>query len=185
MEAAIFYADNLLPIKNVVQQFDPAEAKSIAECQDLLTKDSVASELTFIKSHLGFLPGAITKLEESGLALDKSLAVIEDVQNKLHLIPGPKGEIFRSKMSAVIKKNAGLSVLAQVKKVICGEATSLPEGMSPSEAAALKFCPIVSVDVERSFSVFKNLFSDRRHSFTEENLEKILVCNCFYSRKHC
>merc|ERR1712062_112029 len=35
------------------------------------------------------------------------------------------------------------------------------------------------VDVERSFSVYKNILTDHRHQLTEENLSKMIVCNCF------
>ena len=59
----------------------------------------------------------------------------------------------------------------------------MPLRWNPSNAAAMKYCPIVSVDVERSFSVLKNAFSDRRHNLTEENLAKIMICNCFYSNE--
>ena len=42
--------------------------------------------------------------------------------------------------------------------------------------------PLASVDVERSFSIFKNILSDRRHSFTEQNLKQTLIVNCFHAR---
>jgi len=37
---------------------------------------------------------------------------------------------------------------------------------------------MTSCDVERTFSVYKNIFTDRRCSFTEENLEMYVICNC-------
>ena len=55
--------------------------------------------------------------------------------------------------------------------------------MSATEIASLKFCPIASADVEHSFSQFKNLFSDRRQNFMEENLAKHLIVNYHYARK--
>ena len=39
----------------------------------------------------------------------------------------------------------------------------------------LKFCPITSVDVERSFPLYKNVLTDRRQSFLTENLEMYLI----------
>jgi len=84
----------------------------------------------------------------------------------------------------VLKKNMGLEVLQQVDKILQGRSADLPEGLEPSEIAVLKYCPITSVDVERSFSQFKNVFTERRHGFTEENLAKHVICNCFYGRGH-
>ena len=53
-----------------------------------------------------------------------------------------------------------------------------------SEQTDLKYCQVTSVEVERSFSVYKHIFRDRRHSFKDENLEKVVVSNCFYGRVH-
>lgn len=43
-----------------------------------------------------------------------------------------------------------------------------------------KYAPLVSVDVERSFSTYKYLLSDRRSSLTEKNIEMLNVI-CFNS----
>ena len=85
-------------------------------------------------------------------------------------------------------KNPALEMIANVLQ---GEGTSLPNGMGPGEVANLKFCPTASADVERSFSQYKNILSDKRqrftHStlgFTKENLSKVVVTHCYYNR-HC
>lgn len=54
--------------------------------------------------------------------------------------------------------------------------------MNDADIANLKFAPTANVDVERSFSVYKNVLTDRRQRLTEENLNKIMVTNCFYNR---
>jgi hypothetical protein len=33
-----------------------------------------------------------------------------------------------------------------------------------------KYAPLTSIDIEGSFSVFKNMLTDKRHSFTEDKL---------------
>jgi hypothetical protein len=43
----------------------------------------------------------------------------------------------------------------------------------------LKYAPITTVDVERSFSAYKNILSDRRHNFTMANIEQHLIISCF------
>ena len=167
----------------VVNSFDRSAAKSIQEAQDLLKKPSVKADLSYIESHLGFMATSITQLEEAGLPLTESLAIVEKARKKINSIPGQKGKIFKEKIDQVLKKNGGLEVLKQVGKVLEGdEACELPAVLSASQAASLKFCPISSCDVERSFSQFKNLLSDRRHSFTEGNLAKVAIVNYFYAR---
>ena len=167
----------------MVSGFDENEAKRIKEAKTLLEKESVKSDLAFIKCHLSFLPLAITRLEESGLTLISSVSILHEVKEKINSIPGTKGKIFQEKLQQVLRKNSNLEVIQHVARVQSGDSDSLPVGWMPDEVAELKFCPMTSVDVERSFSIYKHIFSDRRHNFKEENLEKVMVCNCFYARQ--
>jgi len=41
----------------------------------------------------------------------------------------------------------------------------------PTILSSSKFAPMTSADIKRSFSVFKNILTDSRHSFAEEKLE--------------
>ena len=62
-----------------------------------------------------------------------------------------------------------------------GEEGSFPEGFGPGGVANFKFCPTANVDVERIFSIYKTLLTDRRHCLTEDNVVKIMETHCFYS----
>ena len=57
------------------------------------------------------------------------------------------------------------------------------DGLLASDVASMNYAPVQSVDVERSFSIYKNILTERRHNLTEENLGKMMVCNCYYNRK--
>lgn len=37
------------------------------------------------------------------------------------------------------------------------------------------YAPMVSCDVERSFSLYKTLLNDKRTSFTEDSIEKYMI----------
>jgi hypothetical protein len=162
--------------------FDSQDAKSIREAQVLLEKPSLAVDLTFIHSNLEFLAGSITKLEKAGLPLSHAVGIVQDAQKRLETLTGEKGTNLKGKMDSVLKKNSNLEVLNKVAKVLEGEAENLPEGMEPRDVAELKYAPIASVDAERSFSLFKHIFSDRRHNFTEENLSSAVISSFFYAQ---
>ena len=164
-------------------QFDREDSVAIAEYQDLLKNGRLTSDLAFIKCHLSFLPGAITRLEEAGLPLTQSLGILEEVRTKIYSVPGGFGSTLQAKLESVLSKNPGFEDLEKVSHTLSGLDSGLPAGMGPGEAAQLKYCPTASVDVERSFSVFKVILSDRRHNLTKENLSKIVVSNAFYNRK--
>lgn len=148
-----------------------------------MAKESLQCDLAFIKSHLSFLPPSITQLETGGLSLVESIGIVEDVKTKINNLPDSKGKIFKKKLEQVLQKNSTFKTLQDVANIHAGKSNSMVPGWSPEEIAELKYCPVTSVDVERTFSTFKHTFNDHRHSFTESNLEKIVVSNCFYARK--
>ncbi len=67
IRAACFYTTNLASIKDIVNSFNPEDARNIKEAQQLLKKDSLVADLSYIASNLGFLVGVIMQLEEAGL----------------------------------------------------------------------------------------------------------------------
>ena len=151
---------------------------------EILSTNSVKMDLAFILAHLDFMPDAITKLEEPGLPLTEALTILKDAENKVNMIPGPKGAIIKTKLEAILRKNPGLlHIVKEVRECLTGTSTSmgLPSGLSLSDIANLKFAPITSTDVERTFSMYKCILTDRRHSLTQENLSKINVTHCFFN----
>jgi hypothetical protein len=65
-----------------------------------------------------------------------------------------------------------------VHKILNGDDTDPLEDISPVKFHLLKFALTTSCDVERSFSAFKRILSDRRLSMTAENMEKYLLVHC-------
>ena len=82
----------------------------------------------------------------------------------------------------MLERNPDVLVLCSIVGCLKCEEGSLSEGFGPGDVANFKFCPTVNVDVERTFSVYKTVLSDRRHRLTEENVVKIMVTHSFYSR---
>ena len=78
---------------------------------------------------------------------------------------------MQRKAENVFTKNIGLQKLKDLNfSRVHGGTPTCEEFMSPMQIAAYAFAPIVSADVERSFSDYKYLLSDRRHSFTQNNV---------------
>ncbi len=142
------------------------------------------ADLAFIKAGAG----AILQLNDWPATLPLP-QICGQCQCQLSNVSGSKISVFKEKLDQVIKKNEVLilEVLNKINQVLQGEeGATLPMEISPDAAASLKLCPIVFVDivfvdVERSFSQFKNILTDRRHSFTQKNLTKYVVCNYFHT----
>ncbi len=88
---------------------------------------------------------------------------------------------MNQKFKSVLSKNPGLGFLRNIAKVFEDTKVDLPEEVTANDSACLKYAPIVSVDVERSFSIYKSILTDRRRQLTPSNIRKIIVTNCFYN----
>lgn len=79
-------------------------------------------------------------------------------------------------------KNNGFKVLKNISAILDGENTTsrdgIPEDLTLNDMVHFKYAPVTSVDVERSFSSYKNILSDRRRSFLFENLKNHLIVQC-------
>ena len=62
------------------------------------------------------------------------------------------------------------------EKHVVGEYKEV-SNFTKDEVINLKFAPTTSVDVERSFSKYKEILSDKRKSMTFDNLRRTIVCS--------
>jgi len=94
-------------------------------------------------------------LEKSKLTLKEPLDIVQTCSTQLINIPGDKGHQICLKMEDVLQKNQGYLMLSGIQKVLSGDEDGhLPINYSPDMASIMKFSPITSVDVERSFSLY-------------------------------
>jgi hypothetical protein len=87
------------------------------------------------------------------------------------------GKMVSRKMKSVLDKNSGYETLCSISRILTGESFSTLniEELTASDLVHFKYAPIVSADVERSFSKYKNVLSDNRRSLTFENLRMLTV----------
>ncbi|KAF0701625.1 DUF659 domain-containing protein, partial [Aphis craccivora] len=123
---------------------------SLAPEPILHVEEHVVANLAFIKSNFSFLSSALTSLEKKRKPLSDSVAIINIVSEKLSIAALTPQDSF----------------------------DGLPEVIEADDIVNLKYAPMNSVDVERSFSVYKNILSDRRRFFKFENISKIIVLQC-------
>ncbi|CAI6368793.1 unnamed protein product [Macrosiphum euphorbiae] len=115
------------------------------------------------------------------MPLSESLDILEKVQIQLQMAQGNEGQKVYEKFETVLNKNSGLKILKQISKIIGGESDNmddLPEDLTTNDLIFYKFAPITSVDVERSFSIYKNLLTDNQRSFKLENIRKYILLQC-------
>lgn len=77
-----------------------------------------------------------------------------------------------------LNENPDTKIILKIAKILDGHEISkysLPAELTADKCVHLKYAPISSVDVERSFSTYKNVLTDNRCKFLFENLKKTLI----------
>lgn len=181
INACNYYCEHLNDIKKVISQLNPEDALSIKNAQSLVENSNIEANLVYIKANFGFLSRDITRLETSGMLLTESIGIIQQVKEKIQKAPGTLGKTIINKLENVLKKNMGFETFLKIEAILNGEQTStegLPEDLTSQDMVYFKYAPITSVDVERSFSAYKNILSDRRRRLKFENIRKMLIVQC-------
>jgi hypothetical protein len=88
-----------------------------------------------------------------------------------------------NKFNSVLAKNDGFQKLKEISNILSLDATDKDNNdLDPEYISSLKYAPNTSVDVERTFSTYKNILSDRRQKFSVQNLEKHLIINWYINK---
>lgn len=182
LNAALFYAQNLDAIKKVINTLDSDDSAAVFVAKEMLSDSSLQKNLTMIETHFSWLPLCITKLESSNLSLNEAIEEINTVEKNVDAIPGAI-EGVKEKFKYILNKNSGFSKLKKVNDFINGIGDDLPSEVPAEKAKYFKYCPVTSVEVERTFSAFKLLLTERRQNLTVQHLEKhiVIYCNRNYS----
>jgi hypothetical protein len=93
------------------------------------------------------------------------------------------GEKIKIKIESVLSKNKGYQDVLKISDILNGEENidGTPEDWS--YLTYMKNSPITSVDVERSFSEYKNVLTSNRQSFKFKNIKKSLIVQCNFQGK--
>lgn len=183
IKAAIFYGEHFPVIKKILDTFHDDDSVAIAASKKILLDKSLQKNLAMISTHYAEIQQTITLLETQNLLLFDAISAIKKVKQSINVVPNAIGKQITSKFIAVLAKNEGYKKMCVLNDFLNGHGQLLPDSIQPEAAMNFKYCPVVSVDVERTFSVYKTLLSDRRHNFTLENLEKYLIIYCFKNKK--
>ncbi|XP_050521506.1 uncharacterized protein LOC126894485 [Daktulosphaira vitifoliae] len=162
LQAAAYYCDNFSVIEDVISKLEiDAVSYTYPPILHLLQSNS------------------ITKLEAQNLSLADSLGIVSDTVKKLKESPGQVGIKIKNKVEQVLSKNSGLKTVEAIANILNGSDTQTSFEFSLADLGAFKFAPITSVNVERSFSRYKNILRPNRRRFTFNNLKKYMIVHCF------
>jgi hypothetical protein len=169
-----------IPI-NIVDSMKTEDARAIEVAQEQFSCTEMEGRLAFIKANFSSLTEGIKCLQEKGATLEDSLALVKRIASDLEKVSGDIGKMVSRKMKSVLDKNSGHETLCRISGILIGESFStlnIVEELTARDLVHFKYAPIVSADVERSLSKYKNVLSDNRRSLTFENLRMLTVIYC-------
>ncbi|KAE9533432.1 hypothetical protein AGLY_009070 [Aphis glycines] len=182
IKAVQYYCKHFNELKSVIENFEE-ESQCVIVVKQLFQNVSLQSNIVYISTNFGFLPDMITTLERKGESLTTCINIVLDAEKKLNEANGDIATATSGKLNRVLLKNKGWKQLLDINTILCGVSSNEINyhGFSLNEISCMINASITSVDVERSFSIYKNILSDNKVSFTSENLAKYMVVNSFFN----
>lgn len=177
LTAALYYGRHFDEIKGILDTFDESQCAAIPKAKRLMASSTIQAHLACIEANFSKLPEYIVRLEHSHLSLTQQFDVIENLKTDLADNGSEICDAVEAKLEFVLNKNPGFKRMKKICNILQGS-TEESDEFSAHQLAAFKFAPMASVDVERSFSTYKQLYRDNRHNFTFENLKSHLIIHC-------
>lgn len=156
IQACVFYCENYENIKAFIVQINADGSQAAKSIKELIHNQNQGLENELLAVHsFKFLCDSITKLESRSLTTEAQCGILKAVESDLE-------GFAKDKLNACLKKNPDLKVFVNNSETL-------------EFKWRTKYAPLVSVDVERSFSMYKDILTDKRTSFTFKNIEMINV----------
>jgi hypothetical protein len=176
LQAVEYYVTYSEEFADVVNKLDSNDSVFIESLRNLLKDNTVKNDLIAINSNYNSISKAIITLQSSKLTINSSIETIESVIESIKKSGDKSTQLVLNKLKQVLDKNKGFKRFKDISKILNGDnSVELDIDLTPIEIACLKGCPLTNCDLERSFSDYKQILSDRRMSFCEENLNKTIV----------
>lgn len=162
LQAAEYAGQHLEKISSFINSLT-GHSRALSICQELVDTDELVEELVSVSDYY-FLIEATTKIQGKSMRLEEAWALIKDVGERLDrpALAGP-----RRKFESSLEKNPHIEAILSSDDV--------------NFRIQMKYAPVVSADVERSFSKTKRVLTPERCSFDTSNLHQhyIISFNAF------
>lgn len=152
IKASLFHLVNFDAISKFILTLDD-DSEAIKKAKELIKENDLQTELLDIYKYRSIVE-SILQLEEKHLEFQQQIDIINNAKSKLD------GKYLK-KLEDSLAKNPDFESITD---------KPIPVNMF--------YAPLVSIDVERSFSSYKNLLTDRRTNLLEANIESLLIIKC-------
>lgn len=173
LEAAFYYFQHFEKIKLLVLHLDAKESVAIRLSQKQFQNDQVAADLKIIYNNYVPVLDAIKKLQDTSLSLSDSLEIVARVETVLHTLNDEKSVCVREKFNTVLRKNVDFTRL----RLIFNNSDAKDPLYKFKDH--FNYANITSLDVERSFSLYKQIYTPQRTTLKESTVESHAMLQVF------
>ena len=157
LTCCFYLKKNLSAVKSFIGLLEgETKSRSIATAKKIIESNKVEDELIYINRFNCIVEG-IKNLEALGLTLKEQVNIVNQIKSKLSGNPA-------AKLKSSLSKNPDFVSFTNPL-------------VSYEDRCKRQYAPLVSVDVERSFSRHKNILQDNRRCLTVQNLEMLTILN--------
>jgi hypothetical protein len=156
IDATIYYCDHFQVVKNIADSMNTEDMRAIEAAQEQFSCSEMEGRLAFIKANFSSLTEGIKCIQEKGATLEDSLALVKNIARDLERVPVYIGKMVSRKVKRVLGKNSGYETFRSISRILTEESFSTfnIKELTASDLVHFKYAPIVSADVERSFSKY-------------------------------
>lgn len=158
INCAVFIKQNLDSIIRYIEKID----KKYHILKDTIKSPFFINELKHVYD-LEFLSTAITKLEGNKLSTNEQISILFDVQNKL------QNSCYSMKLINLLNNNPDYEYF------VSNHFFNLNEAEKNNNF--FNYIPMTSMDVERSFSVYRRILEDQRRSLKVDSIFQMIFFN--------
>ena len=147
-------------IAKIFSKFDRKDSSSIRSVQELFSV-TMSRNLAYIKANYCAISQSIARLETVGMQLWNAINIVNQTESELSGVQGQVANKINAKLQSMLERNPGYSTLCKVSGILCGNEAELggnEQGLSANDLTLFKYSPVMSCDVERSFSSYSIRF---------------------------
>ena len=147
----------------------------VKELQQHLTRfPLLKSNIKYVIENYKFISDAIYALEREDMCLKDSISILESVGQTLSTINDTVFEEFER----VVYNNPGYDKIKEIYETLFGNSEQLSTHESTlEEMECFIRAPLTNAAVERSFSKYRKILSDSRHSLSNDSLKQLITVN--------
>ena len=121
----------------------------------------MSRNLVYTKANFCGISKSITRLETVGIQLCDAINIVKRTESELPRVQGEVSNKVKAKLQSVLERNPGYSTLCKFPDILRGNEAELGgngQELSANDLTLFKYSPVMSCDVERSFSSYSIRF---------------------------